>query len=69
MALPENTPSMGSVWRAAAGAAIGRNCRLDRLCVQGVEPAKKAETASPPGLDNYNRAMASCLEALGHTVE
>ncbi len=28
----------------------------------------QSATASPPGPDNYNRAMTSCLEALGYSV-
>ncbi|WP_340123782.1 hypothetical protein [Methylobacter svalbardensis] len=50
--------------RAAIGATAGGMKRG----FQERDNQKQAASAPPPGLDNYNRAMKSCLGALGYSV-
>ncbi|MGZ8175751.1 MAG: glycine zipper family protein [Methylobacter sp.] len=54
---------------AGTGAAIGATAGGLKRRFQEKDRQTQSATASPPGLDNYNRAMASCLEALGYSVK
>ena len=53
---------------AGKGAAIGATAGGLKRGIQERDRQKQAE-AAPPGLDNYNRAMAACLEGLGYSVK
>ncbi|WP_404360991.1 glycine zipper family protein [Methylotuvimicrobium sp. KM1] len=53
---------------AGKGAAIGAVGGAMRRGFQERDNQRQAASAPPPGLDNYNRAMKSCLEALGYSV-
>jgi hypothetical protein len=54
---------------AGTGAAIGATAGGLKRRFQEKDRQAQSASASPPGLDNYNRAMASCLEALGYSVK
>lgn len=54
---------------AGTGAAIGATAGGMGRAFKERDQQKQDAAASPPGLDNYNRAMASCLEALGYSVK
>jgi len=54
---------------AGTGAAIGATAGGLKHRFQERDRQTQSATANPPGLDNYNRAMASCLEALGYSVK
>ncbi len=53
---------------AGKGAAIGAVGGAMKRGFQERDSQRQAASAPPPGLDNYNRAMKSCLEALGYSV-
>lgn len=53
---------------AGKGAAIGAVGGAMRRGFQERDRQSQAASAPPPGLDNYNRAMKSCLGALGYSV-
>ena len=53
---------------AGAGAAIGATAGGLKRRFQERDRQQQAVSAPPPGLDNYNRAMKSCLEARGYSV-
>jgi len=53
---------------AGKGAAIGAIAGGLNRRFQERDSQMQSAAAPPPGLDNYNRAMTSCLEALGYTV-
>lgn len=53
---------------AGKGAAIGAVGGAMKRGFQERDNQRQAASAPPPGLDNYNRAMKSCLEALGYSV-
>jgi len=53
---------------AGKGAAIGAVGGGMRRGFQERDRQQQAASAPPPGLDNYNRAMKSCLGALGYSV-
>ncbi|MGZ4957838.1 MAG: glycine zipper family protein [Methylomonas sp.] len=53
---------------AGKGAAIGAVAGGMRRGFQERDNQRQAASAPPPGLDNYNRAMKSCLGALGYSV-
>ncbi len=53
---------------AGKGAAIGSVAGGMRRGFQERDNQRQAASAPPPGLDNYNRAMKSCLGALGYSV-
>jgi hypothetical protein len=52
----------------AAGAAIGAIAGGMKRGFQERDNQKQAASAPPPGLDNYNRAIKSCLGAMGYSV-
>jgi hypothetical protein len=54
---------------AGKGAAIGATAGGLKRRFQEKDSQMQSAAASPPGLDNYNRAMTSCLEALGYSVK
>lgn len=54
---------------AGKGAAIGATAGGLKRRFEEKDRQKQSETAGPPGLADYNRAMASCLEALGYSVK
>ena len=53
---------------AGKGAAIGATGGAMKRGFQERDRQQQAASAPPPGLDNYNRAMKSCLGALGYSV-
>lgn len=53
---------------AGKGAAIGAVGGAMKRGFQERDRQQQAASAPPPGLDNYNRAMKSCLGALGYSV-
>jgi len=53
---------------AGKGAAIGAAAGGLKRGFQERDRQSQAASAPPPGLDNYNRAMKSCLGALGYSV-
>lgn len=53
---------------AGKGAAIGAVAGGLRRGFQERDRQQQAASAPPPGLDNYNRAMKSCLGARGYSV-
>ena len=53
---------------AGKGAAIGAVAGGMKRGFQARDEQKQAASAPPAGLDNYNRAMKSCLGALGYSV-
>ncbi len=53
---------------AGKGAAIGAAAGGLKRGFQERDRQQQAASAPPPGLDNYNRAMKSCLGALGYSV-
>lgn len=53
---------------AGKGAAIGATAGGLRRGFQERDRQKQAASAPPPGLDNYNRAIKSCLEARSYKV-
>ncbi|MDO9168590.1 MAG: glycine zipper family protein [Methylobacter sp.] len=53
---------------AGKGAAIGAAGGALKRGFQERDRQQQAASAPPPGLDNYNRAMKSCLGALGYSV-
>lgn len=53
---------------AGKGAAIGAVGGAMKRGFQERDRQRDAASAPPPGLDNYNRAMKSCLGALGYSV-
>lgn len=53
---------------AGKGAAIGAIAGGMKRGLQAREEQRQAASAPPAGLDNYNRAMKSCLGAMGYTV-
>lgn len=53
---------------AGKGAAIGAAGGAMKRGFQERDRQQQAASAPPPGLDNYNRAMKSCLGALGYSV-
>lgn len=53
---------------AGKGAAIGATGGALKRGFQERDRQQQAASAPPPGLDNYNRAMKSCLGALGYSV-
>lgn len=53
---------------AGKGAAIGATGGAMKRGFQEHDRQQQAASAPPPGLDNYNRAMKSCLGALGYSV-
>ncbi len=53
---------------AGKGAAIGAVAGGMRRGFQERDNQRQAASAPPPGLDSYNRAMKSCLGALGYSV-
>jgi len=53
---------------AGKGAAIGAVAGGMKRGIQERDRQQQAASVSPPGLDNYNRAMKSCLGALGYSV-
>jgi hypothetical protein len=53
---------------AGKGAAIGAAAGGLKRGFQERDRQNQAASAPPPGLDNYNRGMKSCLGALGYTV-
>lgn len=53
---------------AGKGAAIGAAGGAMKRGFQERDRQQQAASAPPPGLDNYNRAMKSCLGAMGYSV-
>jgi hypothetical protein len=53
---------------AGKGAAIGATAGGLKRGFQERDRQKQAASAPPPGLDNYNRAIKSCLEARNYKV-
>jgi hypothetical protein len=53
---------------AGKGAAIGATAGGLKRRFQEKDSQSQSATASPPGLDNYNRAITSCMEARGYSV-
>lgn len=53
---------------AGKGAAIGAVGGAMKRGFQERDSQREAAAAPPPGLDTYNRAMKSCLEALDYSV-
>ncbi len=53
---------------AGKGAAIGATAGGLKRRFQERDSQTQSATTPPPGLDNYNRGMKSCLEALGYSV-
>lgn len=53
---------------AGKGAAIGAIAGGLKRGFQARDEQRQAASAPPAGLDNYNRAMKSCLGALGYSV-
>ena len=53
---------------AGKGAAIGAVGGGMKRGFQGRDSQRQAASAPPPGLDNYNRGMKSCLGARGYSV-
>lgn len=53
---------------AGKGAAIGAVAGGMRRGFQARDEQRQAASAAPAGLENYNRAMKSCLGALGYSV-
>jgi hypothetical protein len=53
---------------AGKGAAIGATAGGMGGAMKSRDQAAQAASAPPPGLDNYNRAMKSCLGAMGYSV-
>jgi len=53
---------------AGKGAAIGATAGGLKRRFQERDRQQEAASTPPPGLDNYNRAMKSCLEARGYSV-
>ncbi len=53
---------------AAKGAGIGAAAGGLKRGFQERDRQQQAASAPPPGLDNYNRAMKSCLGARGYSV-
>lgn len=53
---------------AGKGAAIGATAGGLKRRFQERDRQQQEASAPPPGLDNYNRAMKSCLEARGYSV-
>ena len=53
---------------AGKGAAIGATAGGMGGAMKSRDQAAQAASAPPPGLDNYHRAMKSCLGALGYSV-
>lgn len=53
---------------AGKGAAIGAVGGAMKRGFQERDRQQQAASAPPPGLDNYNRAMKSCLGAMGYSV-
>lgn len=53
---------------AGKGAAIGAAAGAMKRGFQERDNQRQAASAPPPGLDNYNRGMKSCLGALGYSV-
>lgn len=53
---------------AGKGAAIGATAGGFKRGFQERDRQQQAASAPPPGLDNYNRAMKSCLGARGYSV-
>ena len=54
---------------AGEGAAIGAAAGGFKRRFQEREREQQAASAPPPGSDNYNRAMKSCLEGRGYSVD
>ena len=53
---------------AGKGAGIGATAGGLKRGFQERDRQQQAASAPPPGLDNYNRAMKSCLGARGYSV-
>lgn len=53
---------------AGKGAAIGATAGGMGGAMKSRDQQAQAASAPPPGLDNYNRAMKSCLGAIGYSV-
>lgn len=53
---------------AGKGAAIGAIAGSMKRGFQARDDQRQAVSAPPAGLDSYNRAMKSCLGALGYSV-
>ena len=53
---------------AGKGAAIGAVAGGMKRGFQARDEQRQAASATPAGLDNYNRAMKSCLGASGYSV-
>ncbi|WP_026596175.1 hypothetical protein [Methylohalobius crimeensis] len=67
---PSNPQAQASIaGDAGKGAAIGAIAGGMGRAFKERDRQMQSAPASPPGRDNYNRAMASCLEALGYSVK
>lgn len=53
---------------AGKGAAIGAVAGGMKRGFQARDEQRQAASAAPAGLENYNRAMKSCLGAMGYSV-